>query len=320
MARQKIALIGAGQIGGTLAHLAGLKELGDIVMFDIAEGVPQGKSLDIAESTPVAGIDARLTGANGYEAIAGADVVIVTAGVPRKPGMSRDDLLGINLKVMEQVGAGLKQFAPDAFVICITNPLDAMVWALQKASSLPRHKVVGMAGVLDSARFRYFLAEELGVSVRDVHALTLGGHGDDMVPLTRHSTVGGVPLPELVAMGWLTQERLDAIVERTRKGGGEIVALLKTGSAFYAPATAAIAMAESYLKDQKRILPCAAYLDGQYGVKDIYVGVPVLIGAKGVEKIVEIAFNADEKAMFAKSVAAVRGLIEACKEINPAFA
>jgi malate dehydrogenase len=320
MARQKIALIGAGQIGGTLAHLAGLRELGDIVLFDIAEGVPQGKSLDIAESTPVAGVDARYSGANSYEAIAGADVVIVTAGVPRKPGMSRDDLLGINLKVMEQVGAGLKQYAPDAFVICITNPLDAMVWALQKASGLPRHKVVGMAGVLDSARFRYFLAEELGVSVRDVHALTLGGHGDDMVPLTRHSTVGGVPLPELVAMGWLSQDKLDAIVERTRKGGGEIVALLKTGSAFYAPATAAIAMAESYLKDQKRILPCAAYLSGEYGVTDMYVGVPVVIGAKGVEKIVEIAFDADEKAMFAKSVAAVRGLIEACKDINPAFA
>ena len=316
MARKTLALIGAGQIGGTLAHLAGLKELGDIVLFDIAEGVPQGKALDIAESTPVAGVDARYSGTNTYEAIAGADVVIVTAGVPRKPGMSRDDLLGINLKVMEQVGAGLKQFAPDAFVICITNPLDAMVWALQKASSLPKHKVVGMAGVLDSARFRYFLAEELGVSVQDVHAMTLGGHGDDMVPLTRHSTVGGVPLPELVAMGWLTQEKLDAIVERTRKGGGEIVALLKTGSAFYAPATAAIAMAESYLKDQKRILPCAAYLSGEYGVKDMYVGVPALIGARGVEKIVEIAFDAGEKAMFAKSVAAVRGLIEACKEIN----
>ncbi|MHB2168472.1 malate dehydrogenase [Alsobacter sp. R-9] len=320
MARKKIALIGSGQIGGTLAHLAGLKELGDIVLFDIAEGVPQGKGLDIAESSPVDGFDAKYSGANSYEAIAGADVVIVTAGVPRKPGMSRDDLLGINLKVMEQVGAGLKQFAPNAFVICITNPLDAMVWALQKASGLPKNKVVGMAGVLDSARFRYFLAEELGVSVRDVHAMTLGGHGDDMVPLVRHSTVGGVPLPDLVKMGWLTQERLDAIVERTRKGGGEIVALLKTGSAFYAPAASAIAMAESYLKDQKRILPCAAYLSGEYGVKDMYVGVPVLIGETGVEKIVQIEFNEAEKAMFAKSVAAVQGLVDACKQINPAFA
>jgi malate dehydrogenase len=320
MARKKIALIGSGQIGGTLAHLAGLKELGDIVLFDIAEGVPQGKGLDIAESSPVDGFDAKFSGANGYEAIAGADVVIVTAGVPRKPGMSRDDLLGINLKVMDQVGAGLKQYAPNAFVICITNPLDAMVWALQKASGLPKHKVVGMAGVLDSARFRYFLAEELGVSVRDVHAMTLGGHGDDMVPLVRHSTVGGVPLPDLVKMGWLTQAKLDAIVERTRKGGGEIVALLKTGSAFYAPAASAIAMAESYLKDQKRILPCAAYLNGEYGVKDMYVGVPVLIGENGVEKIVEVAFDEAEKAMFAKSVEAVKGLVDACKQINPAFA
>jgi malate dehydrogenase len=320
MARKKIALIGSGQIGGTLAHLAGLKELGDIVLFDIAEGVPQGKGLDIAESSPVDGFDARYSGANSYDAIAGADVVIVTAGVPRKPGMSRDDLLGINLKVMEQVGAGLKQHAPNAFVICITNPLDAMVWALQKASGLPRHKVVGMAGVLDSARFRYFLAEELGVSVRDVHAMTLGGHGDDMVPLIRYSTVGGVPLPELVKMGWLSQEKLDAIVKRTRGGGGEIVALLKTGSAFYAPAASAIAMAESYLKDQKRVLPCAAYLDGQYGVKDMYVGVPVLIGENGVEKIIEVPFDAGEKAMFAKSVEAVKGLVDACKTINPAFA
>src|SRR6476620_3957342 len=320
MARKKIALIGSGQIGGTLAHLVGLKELGDIVLFDIAEGVPQGKSLDIAESSPVDGFDAKVSGANSYEAIAGADVVIVTAGVPRKPGMSRDDLLGINLKVMDQVGQGLKQHAPNAFVICITNPLDAMVWALQKASGLPKNKVVGMAGVLDSARFRYFLAEELGVSVRDVHAMTLGGHGDDMVPLIRYSTVGGVPLPDLVKMGWLTQGKLDAIVKRTRGGGGEIVALLKTGSAFYAPAASAIAMAESYLKDQKRVLPCAAYLNGEYGVSDMYVGVPVLIGENGVEKIVEIAFDDTEKAMFAKSVEAVKGLVDACKQINPAFA
>jgi malate dehydrogenase len=320
MARKKIALIGAGQIGGTLAHLAALKELGDIVLFDIAEGTPQGKALDLAESAPVDGFDAHLSGANDYKDIAGADVVIVTAGVPRKPGMSRDDLLGINLKVMEAVGNGIKQHAPNAFVICITNPLDAMVWALQKASGLPANKVVGMAGVLDSARFRFFLAEELGVSVKDVNALTLGGHGDDMVPLVRHSTVGGVPLPELVTMGWLKQDKLDSIVKRTRGGGGEIVALLKTGSAFYAPAASAISMAESYLKDMKRILPCAAYLNGQYGVKDMYVGVPVLIGANGVEKIVEIEFNAEEKEMFAKSVEAVKGLVDACKTINPAFA
>ncbi len=320
MARKKIALIGAGQIGGTLAHLAGLKELGDIVLFDIAEGTPQGKALDLAESAPVEGFDAKLSGANDYKDIAGADVIIVTAGVPRKPGMSRDDLIGINLKVMVSVGAGIKQYAPNAFVICITNPLDAMVWALQKASGLPKNKVVGMAGVLDSARFRYFLAETLNISVRDVHAMTLGGHGDDMVPLVRHSTVGGVPLPDLVKMGWLTQEKLDAIVDRTRKGGGEIVALLKTGSAFYAPATSAIAMAESYLRDQKRILPIAAHLDGEYGVKDMYVGVPAVIGANGVEKIVQIDFDAAEKDMFAKSVAAVQGLIEACKKIDPAFA
>jgi len=320
MARKKIALIGSGQIGGTLAHLVGLKELGDVVLFDIAEGVPQGKGLDIAESSPVDGFDAAYKGANSYEEIKGADVIIVTAGVPRKPGMSRDDLLGINLKVMDQVGQGIRQYAPNAFVICITNPLDAMVWALQKASGLPKHKVVGMAGVLDSARFRYFLSEELGVSVKDVHAMTLGGHGDDMVPLVRYATVGGVPLPELVKMGWLKQDRLDAIVERTRKGGGEIVALLKTGSAFYAPAASAIAMAESYLKDQKRVLPCAAYLDGQYGLKDMYVGVPVLIGANGVEKIVEVPFDAAEKEMFSKSVAAVQGLVDACKQINPAFA
>ncbi len=320
MARKKIALIGSGQIGGTLAHLIGLKELGDVVMFDIAEGVPQGKSLDIAESSPVDGFDGHFSGANSYDAIAGADVVIVTAGVPRKPGMSRDDLLGINLKVMEQVGQGLKQYAPNAFVICITNPLDAMVWALQKSSGLPKNKVIGMAGVLDSARFRYFLAEELNVSVRDVHAMTLGGHGDDMVPLIRHSTVGGVPLPDLVKMGWITQEKLDSIVKRTRGGGGEIVALLKTGSAFYAPAASAVAMAESYLKDQKRILPCAAYLDGQYGVKDMYVGVPVVIGAGGAERIVEVIFDDAEKEMFKTSVAAVKGLVDACKTINPSFA
>ncbi len=320
MARKKIALIGAGQIGGTLAHLAALKELGDIALFDIVDGVPQGKALDLAESAPVDGFNARLTGAGSYAEIAGADVVIVTAGVPRKPGMSRDDLLGINLKVMDSVGAGIKAHAPDAFVICITNPLDAMVWALQKTSGLPAHKVVGMAGVLDSSRFRHFLAEEFKVSVEDVTAFVLGGHGDDMAPSLRYSTLAGIPLPDLVKMGWTTQERLDAIVERVRKGGGEIVNLLKTGSAFYAPAASAIAMAESYLKDQRRVLPCAARLDGQYGVSDTYVGVPVVIGAGGVERIVEIALDEKEKAMFAKSVASVRTLIEACKAINPALA
>jgi malate dehydrogenase len=320
MARKKIALIGAGQIGGTLAHLAALKELGDIVLFDIVDGVPQGKALDLAESAPVDGFNARLSGASDYSAIAGADVVIVTAGVPRKPGMSRDDLLGINLKVMDAVGAGIKANAPNAFVICITNPLDAMVWALQKTSGLPAHKVVGMAGVLDSARFRYFLAEEFNVSVEDVTAFVLGGHGDDMVPSVRYSTVAGVPLPDLVKMGWTTQERLDAMVERTRKGGGEIVNLLKTGSAFYAPAASAISMAESYLKDQRRVLPAAAQLNGEYGLKDTYVGVPVVIGANGVERIVEITLDDAEKAMFAKSVASVRGLIDACKAINPALA
>ena len=320
MARKKIALIGAGQIGGTLAHLAALKELGDIVLFDIVDGIPQGKALDLAESAPVDGFNARLTGASSYTDIAGADVVIVTAGVPRKPGMSRDDLLGINLKVMDSVGAGLKAHAPEAFVICITNPLDAMVWALQKASGLPANKVVGMAGVLDSSRFRHFLADEFKVSVEDVTAFVLGGHGDDMVPSVRYSTVAGVPLPDLIKMGWTTQERLDAMVERTRKGGGEIVNLLKTGSAFYAPAASAIAMAESYLKDQRRVLPCAAQLTGQYGVTGMYVGVPVVIGAGGVERIVEIELDAAEKAMFAKSVASVKTLVDACKTINPAFA
>ena len=320
MARNKIALIGAGQIGGTLAHLAGLKELGDIVLFDIAEGTPQGKALDLAESSPVDGFDAKLSGANSYEAIAGADVVIVTAGVPRKPGMSRDDLLEINLKVMEQVGAGIKAHAPDAFVICITNPLDAMVWALQKFSGLPANKVVGMAGVLDSARFRYFLAEEFNVSVEDVTAFVLGGHGDTMVPLTRYSTVAGIPLPDLVKMGWCTAERLEEIVQRTRDGGAEIVGLLKTGSAFYAPASSAIAMAESYLKDKKRVLPCAAHLTGQYGLNDTYVGVPVVIGADGVERIIEISLEGEEKANFDKSVASVDGLVEACKKIQPALA
>lgn len=320
MARKKIALIGAGQIGGTLAHLAGLKELGDVVLFDIAEGIPQGKGLDIAESAPVDGFDAGYKGTNSYEDIKGADVIIVTAGVPRKPGMSRDDLIGINLKVMKSVGEGIKQYAPDAFVICITNPLDAMVWALQKFSGLKSNKICGMAGVLDSARFRHFLADEFKVSVKDVSAFVLGGHGDDMVPLVRYSGVAGIPLPDLVKMGWTTQEKLDAIVERTRKGGGEIVNLLKTGSAFYAPAASAIAMAESYLKDQKRVLPAAAALEGQYGVKGIFVGVPVVIGAGGVEKVVEISLDGAEKAMLEKSVASVQGLVEACKTIDSSLA
>ncbi|MFG1430138.1 malate dehydrogenase [Xanthobacter sp. V2C-8] len=317
MARNKIALIGAGQIGGTLALLAGLKDLGDVVLFDVVEGVPQGKALDLAELAPVAGFDAAFAGTNTYDAIAGADVVIVTAGVPRKPGMSRDDLLAINLKVMEQVGAGIRKYAPEAFVICITNPLDAMVWALQRTSGLPAAKVVGMAGVLDSARLRYFLADEFGVSVEDVTAFVLGGHGDTMVPLVRYSTVGGIPVPDLIRMGWTSAERIAAIVERTRNGGAEIVNLLKTGSAFYAPAASAIAMAESYLRDKKRLLPAAARLDGAYGLKDIYVGVPVVIGARGVERIVEVELDHQERAMFEKSVASVEGLVEACLKIAP---
>jgi malate dehydrogenase len=320
MARPKIALIGAGQIGGTLAHLAAIKELGDVVLFDIAEGTPQGKALDIAQSGPVEGFDAALKGANSYEDIAGADVCIVTAGVARKPGMSRDDLLGINLKVMKAVGEGLRTHAPDAFVICITNPLDAMVWALREFSGLPRHKVVGMAGVLDSARFRHFLSLDFGVSMRDVTAFVLGGHGDTMVPLARYSTVGGIPLPDLVEMGWTTKERLDAIIQRTRDGGAEIVGLLKTGSAYYAPATSAIEMAESYLKDQKRLLPCAAWVDGAYGLSGLYVGVPTVIGAGGIEKVVDIKLNKDEQAMFQKSVDAVKGLVDACKAIDPSLA
>ncbi|GCA53263.1 MULTISPECIES: malate dehydrogenase [Sinorhizobium] len=319
MARNKIALIGSGMIGGTLAHLAGLKELGDIVLFDIADGIPQGKGLDIAQSSPVEGFDASMTGASDYSAIEGADVCIVTAGVPRKPGMSRDDLLGINLKVMEQVGAGIKKYAPNAFVICITNPLDAMVWALQKFSGLPKNKVVGMAGVLDSSRFRLFLAEEFNVSVKDVTAFVLGGHGDTMVPLARYSTVAGIPLPDLIQMGWTTKEKLDQIIQRTRDGGAEIVGLLKTGSAYYAPAASAIEMAEAYLKDKKRVLPCAAHLSGQYGVKDMYVGVPTVIGAGGIERIIEIDLNKGEKEAFDKSVAAVAGLCEACINIAPSL-
>jgi malate dehydrogenase len=320
MARNKIALIGAGQIGGTLAHLIGLKQLGDVVLFDIAEGVPQGKALDLIQSSPVEGFDAKFMGTNAYEAMEGADVCIVTAGVPRKPGMSRDDLLGINLKVMAAVGAGIKAHAPGAFVICITNPLDAMVWALREYSGLPHNMVVGMAGVLDSARFRHFLAEEFNVSAQDVTAFVLGGHGDTMVPVIEYSTVAGIPVPDLIKMGWSTQEKIDAIVDRTRKGGGEIVSLLGTGSAYYAPATSAIAMAESFLKDKKRLLPCAVNLTGQYGVDNLYVGVPCVIGAGGVEKIVEIELNAEAKANFKVSVDAVKELLEACKAIDGSLA
>jgi malate dehydrogenase len=320
MARNKIALIGGGQIGGTLAHLVGLKELGDVVLFDILEGLPQGKSLDIAQAGPVEGYDAKFKGTNSYADIAGADVVIVTAGVPRKPGMSRDDLLGINLKVMAAVGDGIKAHAPNAFVICITNPLDAMVWALRQFTGLPHNKVIGMAGVLDSARFRHFIAEELNVSVEDVSAFVLGGHGDTMVPMPRFSTVAGIPLTELVKMGWIKQERLDQIIQRTRDGGAEIVGLLKTGSAFYAPATSAIAMAESYLKDKKRVLPVAAYVNGPYGIKDLYVGVPAVIGEKGIERIVDLELTESEKAQLAKSAESVKGLIDACKKLDTRLA
>jgi malate dehydrogenase len=320
MARKKIALIGSGMIGGTLAHLAAMREMGDIVLFDIAEGIPQGKALDLAQSGPVDGFDVKLVGANDYAAIAGADVCIVTAGVPRKPGMSRDDLLGINLKVMKAVGEGIKAHAPDSFVICITNPLDAMVWALREFSGLPHHMVVGMAGVLDSARFRHFLAEEFNVSVEDVTAFVLGGHGDTMVPVVQYSTVAGIPIPDLIKMGWSSQEKIDAIVQRTRSGGGEIVALLKTGSAYYAPATSAIAMAESFLKDKKRVLPAAANLTGQYGINDLYVGVPVVIGAGGVERIVEIQLDEQAQQNFTVSVDAVKELLVACKGIDSALA
>ncbi|MBF0354593.1 MAG: malate dehydrogenase [Alphaproteobacteria bacterium] len=315
MARKKIALIGAGNIGGTLAHLIGLKELGDIVMFDIAEGVPQGKSLDIAQSTAIEGCNAGYRGTNDYADLAGADVVIVTAGVPRKPGMSRDDLVGINLKVMNSVGAGIKANCPNAFIVCITNPLDVMVWALREASGVPAHMIIGMAGVLDSARFRYFLSQEFNVSVEDVTAFVLGGHGDTMVPLARYSTVAGIPLPDLVKMGWTTQEKLDAMIQRTRDGGAEIVNLLKTGSAFYAPAAAGVEMAECFLKDKKRVLPCAALVKkGMYKQQDdIFVGVPVVIGAGGIERIVEIELDAAEQAGFDKSADAVRALIKTAK-------
>ncbi|ONG52483.1 malate dehydrogenase [Pseudoroseomonas deserti] len=316
MARKKIALVGAGNIGGTLAHLIGLKELGDVVLFDVFAGVAAGKALDIMQSGPVDGFDSKMVGAADYAAIEGADVVIVTAGFPRLPGMTRDDLLTKNAEVITKVAEGIKTYAPNAFVICITNPLDVMVWVLQQKSGLPAEKVVGMAGVLDSARFRMFLAEEFGVSVEDVTAFVLGGHGDTMVPLTRYSTVAGIPVPDLVKMGWSTQEKIDAIVTRTANGGGEIVKLLEKGSAFYAPAASAIAMAESYLKDKKRVLPCAVLLNGEYGMNDFYVGVPVVIGDKGVEKIVEVQFTPEEKANFDKSCDAVKKLIADFKKLG----
>jgi malate dehydrogenase len=320
MARKKIALIGAGMIGGTLAHLAAMRELGDIVLFDVIEGVPEGKALDIAQAGPVDDFDAKMKGTTDYADIADADVCIVTAGIARKPGMSRDDLLGINLKVMKAVGEGIKSHAPNAFVICITNPLDAMVWALREFSGLPHHMVVGMAGVLDSARFRHFLAQEFNVSVEDVTAFVLGGHGDTMVPIVEYSTVAGIPIPDLIKMGWSTQDKIDAIVKRTRGGGGEIVALLKTGSAYYAPATSAIALAESFLKDKKRVLPCAAHLTGQYGVDDLYVGVPCVIGAGGVERIVEVELDTQARDNFNVSVDAVKELLVACKQIDNSLA
>ncbi len=316
MARNRIGLVGAGNIGGTLAHLAGLKELGDVVLFDIVDGMPQGKALDLVQSSPIEGFDARISGASSYEALEGCDVVIVTAGVPRKPGMSRDDLVGINTKVMGAVGDGLKRNCPDAFVICITNPLDAMVAVLQGVTGFAPSKVVGMAGVLDTARFRYFLAEEFQVSVEDVTAFVLGGHGDSMVPLVNYSAVAGIPVPDLVEMGWTTEQRIADIVQRTRDGGAEIVNLLKTGSAFYAPASAAVQMAESYLKDKKRVLPCAAWLDGEYGVNGLYVGVPAVIGAGGVERVVEIRLSESDRAAFDKSVAAVRELVELAERMR----
>lgn len=320
MARKKIALVGGGMIGGTLAHLAAIKELGDIVIFDIMEGLPQGKALDLSQAGPIEDFDANLKGTNDYADIKDADVIIVTAGVPRKPGMSRDDLLGINLKVMKAVGEGIKNNAPGAFIICITNPLDAMVWALQKYSGVATNQIVGMAGILDSARFRHFLSEEFNVSVEDITAFVMGGHGDTMVPLAQYSTVAGIPVPDLIEMGWTTKEKIDAIIQRTRDGGAEIVGLLKTGSAYYAPASAAIQMAEAFLKDKKRLLPCAVYLSGEYGIDGLYIGVPAVIGAGGIERIAEVKLEGEDKAGFDKSVAAVTGLLEAVKAIAPELA
>jgi len=311
--RKKIALLGSGNIGGTLAHLISNKELGDVVLFDIAEGVPQGKALDILQGNSVDGSSSKITGSNDYSSLKDSDVIIVTAGIPRKPGMSRDDLIAVNTGVMKAVGKGIKEYAPNAFIIVITNPLDAMVWVMREVTGFAHNKVVGMAGVLDSSRFSCFLAEEFNVSVKDVHSFVLGGHGDTMVPLTRYSTVAGIPIPDLIKMGWSTQDKIDAIVQRTRDGGAEIVGLLKTGSAFYAPAASAVSMAESYLKDQKRVITCASHLNGEYGVKNLYVGVPVVIGANGVEKVIEIQLNEEEKIAFNKSVEAVKSLVNNIK-------
>jgi malate dehydrogenase len=310
VARNKISLIGAGNIGGTLAFLSGLKKLGDITILDIVQGIPEGKSLDISQSGSVEGFDSFISGGQDYSLLQGSDVVIVTAGVARKPGMSRDDLLEINTSIISKIANNIKIHCPKAFVIIITNPLDAMVWVMKEVSGLPASQIVGMAGVLDSARFRHFLSLELGVSVNDVHSMIMGGHGDTMVPLIRYTSVSGISLPNLIEAGYITEERVNLLVDRTRKGGGEIVSLLKTGSAFYAPASSAIAMAESYLYDQRRLLPCAAWLQGEYGVYDLYVGVPAIIGAKGVEKIIELPLNEKEKRMFIKSVDAVKGLLE----------
>ena len=311
--RRKIGLIGAGNIGGTLAHLAALKELGDVVLFDVVEGMPQGKALDIAQSCAVERVDANIKGTNDYKDMAGADVVIVTAGIARKPGMSRDDLVNTNTGIISTVAANLRQHCPNAFVIVITNPLDAMVWVMQQQTGFDPKKVVGMAGVLDSGRFSHFLSAAFNASHRDINTFVLGGHGDTMVPMVPYSTVAGIPLPDLIKMGWASQEQIDKIVQRTRDGGAEIVGLLKTGSAYYAPAASAIKMAESYLKDQKQLLPCAAWLSGQYGQKDIYVGVPCIIGAGGVEKIVEVALPPEQKKQFEHSVAAVRELCGSIK-------
>ncbi|MFZ2619562.1 MAG: malate dehydrogenase [Alphaproteobacteria bacterium] len=313
MARHKIALVGAGNIGGTLAHLAALKNLGDVILVDVAEGVPQGKALDMGQSGAVERFGQSIMGTNNYEDIKGADVCIVTAGIARKPGMSRDDLVNINAGIVKTVGENIKKYAPNAFVIVVTNPLDAMVWVMQKVTNFPANRVVGMAGVLDSARFSFFLAEALGVAVEDVNTFVLGGHGDTMVPVVRYATVAGIPLPEIVKMKWISQKKLDQIVQRTRDGGAEIVGLLKTGSAYYAPASSAIAMAESYLFDKKRVLPCAAHLNGEYGVKDLYVGVPVVIGAGGVEKVVEVELTKEEQIMFNHSVNAVKELTKGIK-------
>ena len=315
--RKRIALVGAGYIGGTLAHLIGLKELGDVILIEVADGMPQGKALDLVQSSTIESFNSNIQGSTNYKEMKNADAVIVTAGFQRRPGMTRDDLVEKNSSIVLQVGKGIKKNCPKAFVICITNPLDAMVSILQKHAGLKTNMCVGMAGVLDSARLKYFLAKEFSVSVQDVNAFVLGGHGDTMVPLIRYSTVSGIPVPELIKLKWTSQKKIDAIIERTRDGGGEIGRLMKTASAFYAPASSAIAMAESYLKDNKRVLPCAAYLNGEYGVKGLYVGVPVVIGKKGVEKIVELKLNSTEKKQFNNSVKAVRNLTNlAAKLIN----